>query len=155
MEPSISLIIQAVLGVAFFIGLPVLLSENKKLIKKRLIAIGLGLQISLAFVLSQFGVVRGFFQTLGRGIESIKDATLVGTSFVFGYVGGGPTPFEVPEKLVGSKFIFAFQALPMVMVVGALSMVLFHWGVIPVIVKALGKVLQRTLRIGGSMGVVA
>jgi CNT family concentrative nucleoside transporter len=154
MSASLSLMGQAVLGVGVFIGLPILFSENRRLIKKRLIAIGLSVQVALAIVLTQFALIQQFFHTLGRGIESIKDATLQGTSFVFGYVGGGATPFNVPNDLAAHTFVFAFQALPMIMVVSALSMLLFYWGVIPRVVQVLSKALQRTLHIGGSMGVV-
>lgn len=146
--------VQAILGISVFVLLPVLFSENRSIIKKRHVPIGLGLQFALAFLLTQFQFIQNIFHKIGDGIMSIKEATLKGTSFVFGYLGGGNAPFEVPDTLAANKFIFAFQALPIIMVVSALSMLLFYWGVVPAIVNSIGKFLRRTLDIGGAMGVV-
>jgi CNT family concentrative nucleoside transporter len=80
----------------------------------------------------------------------MSSATQAGTSFVFGFVGGGAVPFDVskPQNL-GS---LAFQALPLILVISALSALLWHWRVLPVIVKAFSLVLQKTLAIGGAVG---
>ena len=74
---------------------------------------------------------------------------------MFGYLGGGAVPFEITPDSGVSTFIFGLQALPTIMVVSALSMLLFHLGILPAIVRIFSKGLQRTLRIGGALGVVA
>lgn len=146
---------QGVLGIFVFLGIAWLFSENRSGVQKRDIILGLALQIGLAIVITQFPLIRNAFESLSKGVEILKHSTQVGTQFVFGYLGGGPVPFSVsPDSGVGT-FIFALQALPTIMVVSALSMLLFHWGVLPAVVRAFSKALQRTLRIGGALGVVA
>lgn len=146
---------QGVLGIFVFLGIAWLFSENRSGVKKRDIVLGLALQIGLAIIITQFPLIRNAFESLSKGVEVLKHSTQVGTQFVFGYLGGGAVPFAVLPDSGAGTFIFALQALPTIMVVSALSMLLFHWGVLPVVVKVFSKALQRTLRIGGALGVVA
>ncbi len=146
---------QGILGIFVFLGVAWLFSENRSGVQKRDIVLGLALQIGLAVVITQFPLIRNAFQSLSKGMEVLKRSTQVGTQFVFGYLGGGAVPFNVIPESGSSTFIFALQALPTIMVVSALSMLLFHWGVLPAIVRLFSKALQRTLRIGGALGVVA
>ena len=85
---------------------------------------------------------------------ALKDATAAGTGFVFGYLGGSPDLPFVPKE-GANLFIFAFQAMPIVIVVSALSMLLFHWQILPNIVKFFSKFFQKCLGIGGALGVCA
>jgi CNT family concentrative nucleoside transporter len=94
-------------------------------------------------------MVRKVFIYLSKGVIAVRDATLQGTSFVFGFIGGGPLPFEAK----GNTFVFAFQVLPMIMVVSALAMLLFYWRILPAFVKVLSFCLRKTLGIGGALGV--
>ncbi|MBL6931878.1 MAG: nucleoside:proton symporter [Rhodospirillales bacterium] len=116
-------------------------------------AIGLGLQILIALVLMKMPMVKDFFMLLGDGVQAVLSATRIGTSFVFGYLGGGDLPFA--ERYPGSSFILAFQALPLILVMSALSALLFHWRILPVIVRGFSWCLQRTMSIGGAVGVAA
>ncbi len=116
-------------------------------------AIGLGLQILIALVLLKMPLVKDFFLLLGDGVQAILSATKIGTSFVFGYLGGGNLPFD--EKFPGSSFVLAFQALPLILVMSALSALLFHWRILPIIVRGFSWCLQRTMGIGGAVGVSA
>jgi CNT family concentrative nucleoside transporter len=84
---------------------------------------------------------------------ALKDATSAGTSFVFGYLGGGDLPFL--QKEGSNTFIFAFQAMPMVIVISAVSMLLFHWRVLPFVVKFFSTFFQKVLGLGGALGVCA
>jgi CNT family concentrative nucleoside transporter len=90
------------------------------------------------------------FAVLTRGVDAVSAATRAGTSFVFGYLGGGPPPFDAthPER----SFVLAFEALPLILVVSVLTTVLFHWRVLPVIVRAIAWGLRRTLGVGGAVG---
>jgi concentrative nucleoside transporter, CNT family len=146
---------QGILGIFVFLGVAWLFSENRSGVKKRDITLGLALQIGLAIIITQFPLIRNAFESLSKGVEVLKHSTQVGTQFVFGYLGGGAVPFSVIPDSGSSTFIFALQALPTIMVVSALSMLLFHWGILPAIVRVFSKALQRTLRIGGALGVVA
>lgn len=158
MTSAMSLIPEAItsqyhglLGVIFFFFLAWLLSEDRAKVNFRLLLLGLTLQVSLAFVILKSPYARVPFEALGKAVNALREATNAGTKFVFGYVGGGAAPFEITDP--SNFFSFAFQALPMVMVVGAISMLLFHWRILPLIVNAFAWALGRTLRIGGALGV--
>lgn len=142
---------QALLGLVVFMGLAWMVSENRRAFDARTVLMGLGLQVILATIILKVGFVQSAFLWIAQGISSLKDATCEGTKFVFGYLGGGECPFELKQET--SPFIFAFQALPMVIVISAISMLLFHWKVLPYLVKSFSHVLRKTLRIGGALGV--
>jgi CNT family concentrative nucleoside transporter len=116
----------------------------------RVVTAGLALQIALAALLLHVPAMRAVFAVFGDGVNALANATKQGTSLVFGYLGGAPLPFD--EKMPGSSFILFFQALPLVLVVGALSALLYHWRVLPVIVSGLGRVLTRAFGLGGATG---
>ena len=90
---------------------------------------------------------------LNRVVLSLEAATTAGTSFVFGYLGGGSLPYA--ETAAGASFILAFQALPLVLVISALSALLWHWRVLPWVVAGFAWVLRRTFKIGGGLGLGA
>ncbi|NCX93674.1 MAG: nucleoside:proton symporter [Gammaproteobacteria bacterium] len=142
-------ILHGLLGLTVFILLAALMSENKKAIKIKHIFIGLSIQILLAVLLSKLEFVVNFFKAIDRGVIALNHATLQGTSFVFGYLGGGSLPFSV--KTGTSTFILAFQALPMVIVVAALSSLLFHLRVLPLVIQMLSWLFRKTLSIGGAL----
>jgi CNT family concentrative nucleoside transporter len=91
------------------------------------------------------------FAVIGDGVEAIAAATRAGTSFVFGYIGGGALPFEL--KAQGADFIFALQALPVVLVMSVLTTLAFYWGILPPIVRGFAIALERVLGVGGAVGV--
>lgn len=142
-------------GIVAFVGLAWLVSENRWQVKKRYIISGLAVQVALAIIITQFPLVRGFFEGMNYAIEALKNATTEGTQFLFGYLGGGTSPFAIDPENKGNTFIFAIQALPMIMVVSAISMLLFHWRILPVIVNGLSKVFKKLLNLGGAVGVGA
>jgi CNT family concentrative nucleoside transporter len=80
----------------------------------------------------------------------LDKATQAGTSLVFGYLGGGDAPFVVMEG--ASTFILAFQALPIVLVMSALSSLLFYWRVLPGVVRVLSWLLEKAMGVGGVVG---
>ncbi|MBY0501489.1 MAG: nucleoside:proton symporter [Alphaproteobacteria bacterium] len=147
------LILQACSGLVLFFFLAWLFSENRRHVNFKAAFMGFAIQIALAIIVTKFSVVRAGFLAIGDGVMALKDATTAGTSFVFGYLGGGESPFHPKEG--ASSFIFAFQALPMVIVISAISMLLFHWRVLPMIVKLFSGVFQKVLSIGGALGVCA
>lgn len=142
--------VQSAIGLLLLAGLAWALGGFRRGVAPRVIVAGIGLQIVLAAVLLNVPPVRATFFLLGDAVDALATATRAGTSLVFGYLGGGPLPFT--ENRPGSSFILFFQALPLVLVVGALSAVLFHWGVLPGIVRAMAGVLTRIFGIGGATG---
>lgn len=150
---NMGLILQACSGLVLFFLLAWLFSENRRHVNFKAAFMGFAIQIALAIIVTKFSFVRAGFLAIGDGVMALKDATTAGTSFVFGYLGGGESPFHPKEG--ASSFIFAFQALPMVIVISAISMLLFHWRVLPIIVKLFSGVFQKVLSIGGALGVCA
>ncbi|MDH4122263.1 MAG: nucleoside:proton symporter [Deltaproteobacteria bacterium] len=142
--------LQASLGLAAFCGMAWLLSENRRAVRPLPIVAGIGVQLVLALVLLKVPWVQGFFLLLNNGVAVLERATLAGTGFVFGYLGGGPLPFA--ETLPGATFILAFRALPLVLVVSALSALLFHWKVLPWVVRGFALALKKSLNMGGALG---
>jgi concentrative nucleoside transporter, CNT family len=69
---------------------------------------------------------------------------------VFGYLGGGTLPFDL--KAPGADFILAFQALPVVLLMSVLTTLLFYWRVLPPVVRGMAWLLERTLGVGGAVG---
>ncbi|MEN8176179.1 MAG: nucleoside transporter C-terminal domain-containing protein [Pseudomonadota bacterium] len=141
---------QGILGLLTLTGIAWLISENRADASWKTVATGLGLQILLALLLLKLPVFKDLFLALNDALLSLSEATRAGTAFVFGYLGGGELPFA--ERSSGSSFVFAFQALPMVLVVSALSALLFYWRILPLVVRGFGWALSKTLGIGGALG---
>ena len=126
------------------------LSENRKTVAWRPVVAGMLLAFGLGVVLLKAPYVRDVFLALNGALNALEKATQDGTSFVFGFLGGGPLPFA--ETYTGASFVLAFRALPLVLVVSALSALLFYWRVLPWIVKVFSLLLQRTMGVGGAIG---
>ncbi len=147
------LTVQSAIGLLAFVLIAWSLSENRRAVRPRLILAGIGLQLGLALILLKIPVFTDVFLVLNKAAEALESGTRAGTTFVFGYLGGGPLPFE--EPYTGAAYIFAFRALPVIIVTGALTALLYHWKIIPVLVQGFSAVLRRTLGIGGALGVGA
>lgn len=140
-----------ILGIIAFPLIAWALSENRRGVDVKAAIIGIVLQLILAGLLLGIPPIKHAFLALNNVVLTIVEATRAGTSFVFGYLGGGQLPFEATGT--GTTFNLAFQALPLILVMSALAALLFHWRVLPIIVKAAAWILQRTLRLGGALGV--
>ncbi|MBM3358736.1 MAG: nucleoside:proton symporter [Betaproteobacteria bacterium] len=126
------------------------LSEDRRAVPWRTVIAGTVLQLALAVLLLKVPLAREFFLGLNEMLLALEQATQAGTAFVFGHLGGGPVPYaEVPGA---SSFVLAFRALPLILVVSALSALLFYWGVLPVIVRSISAVLEKTMGVGGAVG---
>ena len=146
-------VIHGLFGLTALVSLAWLLSEDRRAVRPRLILAGLTLQIVLALALLGLPPVKTLFVALNDAVLALQQATESGTGFVFGYLGGGDPPFETryPEN----GFILAFRALPLLLVIGALSALLFHWRVLPLLVRGFAWVLRKTLGLGGPLGLGA
>lgn len=148
-----SSVLQSLVGIAGLILIAVLLSENRRRVSWRAIAVGLGAQMLVAALLLKVPAVRPLFLALNRAVDALQAATLAGTSFVFGYVGGGPAPFSLSDPSKG--FVLAFQALPLVLIMSALSALLYHWRILPLVVRGFALVLEKSFGLGGAVGMSA
>nr|WP_040404728.1 nucleoside transporter C-terminal domain-containing protein [Ectothiorhodospira sp. PHS-1] len=145
------LMVQGIAGLVVFIGIAWLLSEDRWRMPWRAVAAGLGLQFGLAALLLWVPGGRHLFLWANELVIALSQATRAGTAFVFGYLGGAELPFEAEGA--GQAFVFAFQALPLILVMSALSALLFHWRVLPLIIRGASRVLERSFGIGGALGV--
>ncbi len=142
--------VQGIAGLVAFTALAWAMSENRTRVSLRLVAAGLGLQLAVGWVLLKVPVFQQLFLALNRVVLALEASTQAGTSLVFGYLGGGPLPFETQAP--GNSFILAFRALPLVLVISALSALLFYWKVLPRVVQGFAWCLKKTMRIGGTEG---
>jgi CNT family concentrative nucleoside transporter len=143
----------AALGEATLLLLAWLLSEDRWRVPWRTVIAGVVLQVALAVLLLDFPPAVSVVMAANRAAHALERATTAGTSFVFGYLGGGPLPFA--EVVPGASFILAFKALPMVLVISALASLLFHWGVLQRVTGAFAWLLRRWMGISGALAVGA
>jgi hypothetical protein len=120
---------QALLGIGVFCLLAWALSENRKGIRWEIVAWGLLLQFMLALLLLKVPGFSDVLAALAAFFNLIAEATKVGTSFVFGWLGGADTPFAVTNP--NNMFIFAINPLMTVFIISALASLLWYWGWLP------------------------
>jgi len=150
---NVPLILQITIG---FIGLTLLaipLSAKKSAINYRHILIAIGFQILLAFALIKVPLIIKIFSYLSEGVIALQAATTQGTTFVFGYLGGGDAPFM--DGGSGSSLIFAFGILPLIIVMSCLTALLWFWKILPFIIRGFSKVFEKLFNIGGPIGLGA
>ena len=122
----------AALGIVVFIALAWALSEQRRRFPARVVAWGLALQLALALVLLRSPAGRAFFVGVNDAVNAFIAYTDAGTDFVFG-------------SLRGTGFSFALEVLPVIVVMGSLFSVLYHWGVVQLVVRALARALSRAM----------
>src|SRR5499427_1074734 len=144
------LIARSALGFLLLHALAWALSEDRRTVAWRPVAGGVGLTLVLGVALLKIPLVRLAFEALNDVLGALENATRDGTSFVFGFLGGGPLPYV--ESYPGASFVLAFRALPPMVVVSALSALLFYWRVLPWIVKGFSAVLEKSMGVGGAIG---
>jgi concentrative nucleoside transporter, CNT family len=140
-------------GLGVLVAIAWLLSEDRGAVRWRPVLSGIALQLAIGLALLTLPPVRSVFVGLNDLVVALQTATTAGTAFVFGYIGGGEAPFTTayPEN----SFVLAFQALPLLLVIGALSALLFHWRILPALVRAFAWVLERTMGLRGALGLGA
>jgi len=153
MATQIMNILHGTLGLAVLIGSAWIMSENRRGLSPRLVLAGVALQILLAALLLGVAPVKGLFLALNDLVLNLQEATQAGTGFVFGYLGGSDPPFET--RYPHNGFILAFRALPLLLVISALSALLFYWRILPALVKGFAWVLRKVLGLGGPLGLGA
>jgi len=109
------------------------------------------LQLAIAVIVVRVPAVWAAVGVANQGVAAIEKATLVGSSYMFGYLGGAPLPFALAQG-ASPPLIIAFQILPLIIVFSALSALLWHWGILKTFVRGLSWALRRTLGVSGVVG---
>jgi CNT family concentrative nucleoside transporter len=137
-----------VLGILAVLIAAWLCSTDRKRIRWRTVAWGLGLQIVFAFLVLRFSLGEQALQWAGDVVKSTLASTYAGTKVLFG-------PLGIPTGSLGS--IFAFQVLPTIIFISAFFAVLYHIGLMQIVIRALTWIMLKTMRISGaeSMNVAA
>ena len=148
MEPGF--VVHSLVGFFLLHAVAWALSEDRRTVAWRPVTTGMLLTFGLGLVLLKAPYAKDVFLALNGALNALEKATQDGTAFVFGFLGGGPLPFA--ETYPGASFVLAFRALPLVLVVSALSALLFHWRVLPWIVGSFSLVLEKTMGVGGAIG---
>ena len=144
------LVARSLIGFFLLHALAWALSESRRVIAWRPVLAGMALTLGLGALLLKAPPAKAAFLALNGAMDSLESATRAGTSFVFGFLGGAPLPYV--ETYAGASFVLAFRALPLVLVVSALSALLFYWRVLPWIVRLFSTLLQKTMGVGGAIG---
>jgi CNT family concentrative nucleoside transporter len=145
--------LHCLLGLSALLATAWLASENRRRVSWRFVFTGLALAFVLATLLLKVPPVAEAFARLNGVVEALDRSTAAGTRFVFGYLGGAELPFL--ETKPGASFVLAFRALPLVLLVAALSALLFHWRILPAIVRGIAWLLRWSMGIGGAVGLSA
>ncbi len=151
------LALQSVLGVVLIPLFVWSISENRSELRwnaaLRVIITGLALQFLLVAALLLMPWTKLIFDGLGEAILALQNATDTGARLMFGYLAGGPAPFDVSKP--ENDFIVAFRVLPMILVLSALVRLLYHWGILQRVVQGFAYLLQHSFGTGGPLSTAA
>ncbi|MGY8792548.1 MAG: NupC/NupG family nucleoside CNT transporter [Gammaproteobacteria bacterium] len=146
--------LQIIIGFIGLVCIAIPFSKNKSSINYRHIFVAIIFQIILAFALLKIPFIVQIFAYLSDGVTSLQSATQEGAEFVFGYLSNtSASPFE--SSGAGNSMIFAFQILPLIIVISSLSALLWFWNILPLIIRAISKVFEKLFNIGGPIGLAA
>ena len=147
-------ILQIIIGFIGLVCIAIPFSQNKSAINYRHILIAIIFQLLLAFALIKIPFIVQIFAYLSDGVTALQAATQEGSEFVFGYLSNPTTaPFE--NSSTGNSIIFAFQILPLIVVISSLSALLWFWNILPLIIRAISRVFEKLFNIGGPIGLGA
>jgi CNT family concentrative nucleoside transporter len=151
---TITSLFQIVIGFVGLVCIAIPFSQNRSSINYRHIFAAIMLQIILAFALLKIPFIVQIFAYLSEGVTALQAATQEGAEFVFGYLSNSATsPFE--SSGTGNSMIFAFQILPLIIVISSLSALLWFWNILPLIIRAISKIFEKLFNIGGPIGLGA
>ncbi len=147
------MVLQALLGILAFVALALPFSSNWRRVSWKLVGFAIALQFIICALLLKAPGIREGLQYVNRAVGALGAATMKGTSFVYGYLGGAAPPFEVTNP--GLLTTFAFQVLPLVIVMSAISALLWYWRILPIVIKGISVIFERALGTRGPAGLVA
>ena len=138
-------LLRGILGIATVLLICLALSRDRKGINLRVVLVGIALQVLLALFVFKTGAGQAIFREMASAFGRFLDFSYQGSSFVFGSLG---------QKPQGEGLTFAFQALPMVIYFSGFMAILYHFGIMQVVIYALAKVLGAALRVSGAESMV-
>ena len=151
---TITSLLQIIIGFVGLVCIAIPFSQKRSSINYRHIIAAIILQIVLAFALLKIPFIVQIFAYLSEGVTALQAATQEGAEFVFGYLSNSSTsPFE--SSGTGNSMIFAFQILPLIIVISSLSALLWFWNILPLIIRAISKIFEKLFNIGGPIGLGA
>ena len=130
-----------VFGLAAIIGLGVALSRDRRSIRWRVVAWGLGLQVTFAIFVLRVPAGQALFRELGAFVTAVLHYSYAGSAFVFGELGK-------PDSKLG--VVFALQILPAIIYVSALFAIMYYLGIMQVVVRAFATVMSRVMGASGA-----
>ncbi len=130
-----------ILGLLTMLGLAYAFSTNRRAIRLKTVAWGLGLQIAFALFVLKAEIGRRIFQAAGNAVNRLLSYSFEGSKFVFGELG---------KQGSSLGFYFAFQVLPTIIFIAAFFAVLYHFGVMQFIIKQVAKVMTRVMGASGA-----
>ena len=144
--------LRGIIGMAALLGLAWAFSENRRALPGwRWIAGALVLQGLLAVLIVRVPAVWAAVGLVNNAVSAVEAATLKGSAYMFGYLGGADLPFALKEG-AQPPLVIAFQILPLVIVFSALAALLWYWGVLRWLVNGLSFLLRRSLGVSGVVG---
>ena len=143
---------QALLGIVVLLALSWLMSENRGAISWRFVIIGVAVQAILAALFLHAPWLSSVLLAINGFVSAVGEATTAGTVFMFGFLGGGEFPVD---SVAESPYIFAFRVLPQVVVFSVVVALLWHWRVLPTLVRGLSWALRKTFHISGTVATAA
>jgi CNT family concentrative nucleoside transporter len=130
-----------VLGLLTMLALAYLFSTDRRAIRPKIVLWGLGLQISLAFLVIRWTGGQRLFLRMGNAVTKVLSYAFVGSEFVFGELG---------KQNSSIGFIFAFQVLPTIIFIASLFALLYYLGVMQVVIRAVAWAMQRVMGASGA-----
>ncbi len=141
---------RGLLGVALIVLIAWLVSENKRKFPFFLLLGALFVQAGLVLALFAIPNSQSVLTGITAAVDGLAAATDKGTQFVFGYLGGGDQPYTSQPADAGAPFLFGFRVLPLILVISALSALLWHWKILKWITQGFGFVFEKTMNLGGA-----
>ena len=142
-----------VLGILAVLLAAYLGSTDRKHIRWRTVAWGLGLQLTFAFLVLRFDYGRDAMAWAGGVVNSMLACTFAGTKMLFGQLGlpnSGAFGNLLPKEAANQGAIFAFQVLPTIIFISAFFAMLYHIGLMQIIIRGFAWVMLKTMRISGA-----
>jgi concentrative nucleoside transporter, CNT family len=140
---------RSLIAVVVIILIAWLFSENKRRFPLLLTLGALALQVVLVLALFAAPNSQALLNGVNAAVDGLARATDQGTQFVFGYLGGGDQPYARLPEDAPPPFIFGFRVLPLILVISALSALLWHWKILKWITMGFGFLFQRTMGLTG------
>lgn len=134
--------LMGLLGLLVMLGIAYLLSTNRRAIRLRTVLWGLGLQFSFALLVLKTQVGREAIRVVASGVDHLLRLSESGSEFLFGELGRQASPLD--------RFYFAFQVLPTIIFIAALFAILYYYGIMQVIIRAMAKVMTRLMGTSGA-----